>query len=304
MGDVLRPLSTAYKSSKVELDEPLVEVRNPARNLTRSSLQPSTPKEALDALRAEPDLESLTATLKYLIQDAPSASKFQITHPSPMAAQIINVLVSNVLPNYWAVLKETSSTSSGTGFKNSLQRGLFLSCLRSISGLNAILARLRALVQAAKEARKKDSRNSHAETLEDHLDVLENLLRGETLISHLWRELPSETLAKQKALWHEVTSVIGGGKLLSSAAEATSLINQASPQIKEESLWIADGILYSRWLAQNIIRWFQDIQKAPEGSWNPFSELFVKSTHLGYPGSFLITELYLSYANITRNCLG
>jgi telomere length regulation protein len=289
MEDLLTPVSTAYKKSKAELDEILVEVQKPVQGLSGSSLQPSTPEEALDVLRAEPDLEKLSATLKYLINDAPSTSKFRITHPSPMAAQIINVLVSNILPTYWPVLKETSSSPSGTNSKNGPQRRLLLSCLRSISGLNAIMARLKALIQAARGANKNDSRHNHVEALEDHLDVLDNLLRGETLISHLWKDLPFETVAKQKALWHEVTTAVGGGKLLNGAAEATSLINDASAQIRE-TVWVANGVLYSRWIARNIIHWFHDIQKLPEGSWNPFPELFAKSTRLGYHGKIPIAN--------------
>ena len=39
------------------------------------------------------------------------------------------------------------------------------------------MARLKALVQAAKEASKKDSRHNQVEALEDHLDILESLLQ-------------------------------------------------------------------------------------------------------------------------------
>jgi telomere length regulation protein len=283
MDDLLTPVSTAYKKSKVASNEPLLEVQKPAQDLSKPSPKPSTPEEALEVLRAEPDLQTLSATLKYLIHDAPSTSDFHINHPSPMAAQIVNVLVSAILPNYWFVLKETTSSSSRIDSEHGLERKLLLSCLRSITGLSAVLARLKALVQVVKEAGKMDSRHNQVEALEDHLDVLENLLRGETLLSHLWKYLPVETLAKQKALWHEITVVIGGGKLLNGAAEATSLINDASAQIRKVS-WIADGILYSRWLARNMIHWFRDIQTIPEGSWNPFSDLFAKSVRLGYAG--------------------
>lgn len=302
MEDLLTPVSTAYKGSKSELDGLLLEVQNPGQNLSKSLLQPSTPEAALDVLRAEPDVGILNATLKYLIHDAPSTSKFNITHPSPMAAKIINVLVSNILPNYWPVLK-IPGNSSGVGSKNGLQKRLLLSCLRSISGLNAIMASLKALVQAAKGANKKDSHQNHVEVLEDHLDVLENILRGETLVSDLWKNLPAETVAKQKALWHEVSATVGGGKLLSGAAEATSIINDASTQIKE-AIWVADGISYSRWLARNVIHWFYNIQNVSEGSWNPFAELFAKSARLGHSGRFPTANAQLAHANIARNLSG
>jgi telomere length regulation protein len=299
MEDLLTPVSTAYKKPKSELDGSLTEAQSPVEDLSRSLLQPCTPEEALDILRGEPDLERLSATLNYLINDAPSISKFQITHPSPMAAQIINVLVSNVLPSYWPILKETSSSVNRKSPKDGLQRRLLLSCLRSISGLNAVMLHLKALIQAAKEA-NKDSRKNHIESLEDQLDVLENILRGETLISHLWKDLSTETVTKKKALWREVTAVVGGGKLVSGAAEATSLVNDASAQIKK-TVWVADGNLYSRWLARNIIHWFQYTQEVPEGSWNPFPELFAKSIRLGYPGKFPPANSQFNHANIARN---
>jgi telomere length regulation protein len=300
MEDLLTPVSTSYKKSKLASNESLVEAQKPAQDLSKSALKPGTLEEALDVLRAEPDLESLSATLKYLTHDAPSASEFRITHPSAMAAKIINVLVSSILPNYWAVLKETANGSSRTASTHGLERKMLLSCLRSISGLNAIMARLKALVKVVKEASKKDSRHNQVEALEDHLDVLETLLRGETLVSHLWRDLPAETLAKRKALWHEVTTVIGGGKLLNVAAEATSLINDASAKIREAT-WIADGTLYSRWIARNIIHWFRDTQRISEGSWNPFSELFAKSVRLGYPGKLATNKTSIDSADIPRN---
>jgi telomere length regulation protein len=108
-------------------------------------------------------------------------------------------------------------------------------------------------------------------------------LHGKDFISYIWEDLPTDTLSKQKALWQEVTSLIGGARVLSSAAEATSITSSASKQIKE-TVWIADGVQYSRWLARNIINWLRDLQKLPEGSWKPLSELFSKSLRLGYPG--------------------
>lgn len=288
MEDLLTPVSTVYRNPKIPSNELLIEAQSPVQSL-KSPLQFSTPKDALDVLRSEPDLDSLRATLNYLIHDAPLRSNFQITHPSPMSAQIINVLVSNILPNYWTALRETASTSGRTVHRHVLERKLMLSCLRSLSGLNAILARLRILVQNAKEANKTDSGQSNAEALEDHLDVLESLLHGETLISHLWKDISTAILTKQRAFWHEVVAMVGGGKLLSCAAEAASLINDASIRIKE-TIWIANGILYSRWLARNILHWSKGLQMVAEGLWNPFSELFSKSIRLGYPGMLVTNE--------------
>lgn len=293
MEDLLTPVSTAYTNSKLSSNEALIEVQEPLQDPQKSFHQPSTPEESLDILRAEPDLHILRDTLKYLVHDAPSISQFQIKDPSPMAAQIINVLVSNIIPNYWAIFKETVDSSSGTAYKHGSERKLLLSCLQSVSGLNAVLARLRALIQIAKEASKTESRQSHVEILEDNIDVLKALLHGENFISRLWKDLCIETIAKRRVIWHEVAAAVGGGKVLNSVAEATSLISDASMQI-QEPVWIADGIQYSRWLAQNIICWFKDFQNMPKGPWNPFAELFSKSIRLGYPGrSTLKTSLLI-----------
>jgi telomere length regulation protein len=281
MEELLTPVSTAYKASHIESRGTLIEARDPPKADSIPS-QISTPEEALKTLRADPDLATLKFALKYLVYDAPSNSGFRITYPSPIAAQLVNALVSGVLPNYWSTFNETLSGRNKKSFKYSQERELFLSCLRSALGLNAILSRLKNLTQQIKGGEKNDKGLTPTETLRDLIDVLEALLNGEKLIASVWSSLDGNS-TQRKALWHEIVVLIGGGRMLNGVAEYSSLINEISSQIVE-TIWAGDGVKYSQWLARNIIRWSKDLPKNPQGPWKQLSELLSKSLHLGYPG--------------------
>src|SRR5689334_11641259 len=99
---------------------------------------PQMPEEALEALSHEPEYRSLISTLRYLSSThREGAAGFDIRQPSPVSAQLIQVLVSEITPNYWTVLKEDAGERETSGL------GLLISCLRSVGGINAILARLK-----------------------------------------------------------------------------------------------------------------------------------------------------------------
>jgi telomere length regulation protein len=291
MEELLAPISTSYRRSNNLSEDLLVEAKKSPLTLT-SNRQPSTPEEALEVLRSEPDLDTLRSTLKYLIQDAPSSSNLRITHVSPIAAQLINIISSEIVPNYWAILNETSSTAGRKTLKYGVERKLLLSCLRSLSGLNAILGRISFLIRQIKEVRKEDRGPGSIQVLRIQLDVLEILLHGENVIAQLWHDLDNEVSAKQRAVWNEVIALVGGGKILNVAAEATSVIRDATKEITEPK-WIAHGMQYSRWLARNIIHWSRGLPSTAEGPWKPLSELFSKGLRLGHPGMSGITTKWL-----------
>jgi telomere length regulation protein len=286
MEELLTPVSTSYRSSNhvTTAEDHLTEVPKPVPQTSpRESIAVSSPETALQALQAEPDFDTLKSTLRYIVHGIPPSSAFRITLPSPTAAQLVNALVSDTVPNYWNILNEKNDSGKRITFKNGAERKLLLSCLRSVTGLNALLARLKALIQQSKEGKKGTTRPKSVEYLEIYIEVLEAILHGENAIKLLWSEISKGPVLTQKSLWRESVVLLAGSKILNTAAETASTINEVSEGI-EKKRWIADGQLYSHWLTSNIINGAETLLSAPDASWRPISELISKSLRLGYTG--------------------
>jgi telomere length regulation protein len=282
MEELLTPVSTSYKASKHSLEIDFVENEKPANSVSREPVQVSSPEEALEALRAEPDYSTLTLALRYLASSISSTSVSRITSPSPLSAQLVNVLVSDVVPNYWSVLNQSQGGRKQKAPENGLEKKLLLSCLRSVIGINAILTRLKALIQEVKESKKTTNGINSFDQVQGYLEVLEALLQGDQLVTFLSNESSMESQPNQKAIWREVVVLLGSGKIVSVAAEAASIANELSSAINK-SLWISDGQLYSRWLTSNIMNAANQLRWTSEVS-NPLSEVLSKALRLGHPG--------------------
>src|SRR6185437_15272383 len=78
-------------------------------------------EEAIQVLKSEPDYENLVAVLQFLDSPKSSGISFNIAEPSPHAAQIVRLLIAEIVPNYWVLLNEGSivgdvaSGSKGNG---------------------------------------------------------------------------------------------------------------------------------------------------------------------------------------------
>src|SRR5690606_36743634 len=108
-----------------------------------------SPEDALETLTAQPDYDTLVSSLSYLSKPELSGASFSIHTSSPLSAQITQVLVTEIAPNYWPLLREGSLDGPQSAGRTT-DLDLFLDCLRSLAGLNTILLRLRALVQEIK----------------------------------------------------------------------------------------------------------------------------------------------------------
>ena len=186
----------------------------------------STPAEALELLRSEPDHSTLISTLKFLA----SCQNFSIHSPSPLASQLVNVLVSDIVPNYWSVLqtgktsKKAKQASPGASKISELQ--LLLSCLQSVSGLNAVLLSLKRLIQQSKESRISVGGPNFVELLLIYLYLLQAILEGPQTVEAIWSIVfgSSGSVSKQKTVWNEFLSLVGGGKILGIVAEVLKVV--------------------------------------------------------------------------------
>ncbi|KUJ22280.1 uncharacterized protein LY89DRAFT_292418 [Mollisia scopiformis] len=297
MDSLLTPVSTSYKNQEQNPPDALVEVFKPVAK-SQAPSQVGTPVEALEILRNEPDYETLVLTLNYLDENTEG---FVVTSPSPLAAQIVNALVSDVVPTYWVIFHEPRKAKSSEvaprgKLKSSSELELLLSCLRSVTGLNAILLRLKQHIQEAKARKKEVGGHNVQDSLSILVQLLQALLQGSKTVYMFWMQIckSSDAVAKQKAVWNELLSAIAGGKLLGIAAEAEDVINDLSKSVQERS-WAADGKQYGLWLAQNISYWAKKASPTSENGWSNCGELLGKSLRLGYSDT-IVKELLTSLA--------
>lgn len=275
MEELLTPVST-YRAN-----ESLIETKVSQKPVSRPA--PKSPEDALEILRHEPDYESLVSALR-LLSPGKSAPEdvFSITRPGPLSAQIVQVLVSDIVPNYWALLKEDSH-----GAKPSSPFRQLLVCLRSITGINSIIVRLRALIQEAKsETKGASKRPDIALNLGIILDLLCHILDGDGSIHEIWTSATQylENETKVRPLAHELVAIFGSGRILSLSAEAAELVakNSNKKDTTDEDIWLADALKYTKWLGRNIVKWLES--DSPASQTKVCSELFAKALQLGHSG--------------------
>ena len=276
----MTPISTSRLSANNEsLLQEVVLKKKDTIERTHSSGQISlrSPEEALEVLRHEPDYDQLVATLQYLSREE-SGSTFDIKEPGPTTAKLVQVLVSEIVPNYWTLLNEDSRDTKSSAL------GLLLSCLRSLTGTNAIIVRLRALLQEAKSSDGKPKRPDIAINLAVLLNLVCLLLKGDDCIRAIWNAV-TRTLkgnVKARMLSQEVLSTFGSGRVLSLTAEALEHAKDHKAEVDTSNIWLANGQEYTKWLSENIVKW-QLTSPTPDET-KLCSELFLKALRLGHSG--------------------
>jgi len=290
MASSLTPVSISYKTRDLEEKDALVEapqalIKHNQPAISRPSSPASTPEEALEILRNEPDYEAMGLTLAFLEN---GNSGFKITTPSPLAAQLVHVLVSGIIPNYWSALhasdgKQTKGKSSRQ--KQAPELIVILSFLQSVTGLNAILLGLKQLVQKSKEPKKFVGGPSILDNLKILLQALTEVLDGDGTIEKFWSNILNATdnSAKQRTLWQEFLSLIGNGKIIGIAAEAEDVINDLGKEIAEKQ-WVAGSSSYSAWASRNITHWAKSLSGDEDQGWKACGDIFEKMLRLGHSG--------------------
>ncbi|KAL0938706.1 telomere length regulation protein [Colletotrichum truncatum] len=286
MDDFFTPVSTTYLKARPE--NGLLQELNPSKTpkeITNVD-EITTVEVALETLKNQPDYDILIAVLRSIDHGHICASGFSISTPSPEASQIIQCIISEIVPNYWPLLKEDASSASGVRDSGSLaDLELLLRCLRNVTGLNAAITRLKALVQECKASAKDVKRPDLALNLNILLEVCSAVLGKDDYLNALW--VASSTglnvAAKRRPMAHEFTSLIAGGRLVSVAAEADATANP--DRTAGRNHWIADGQQYSKWLGRSIEYWAKcDISSDDV---KLCTEIFTRALRLGYSDSLL-----------------
>ena len=282
MDDLLRKSTGKLTDASEDLLRP---VCTPALAVEKVHNSLQTPGDAREALQSKPDIDFLVKILQWLFRTSIPGSTFNIKVPGPQAAQIINALVNETVPDYWDILKRDDAAVYA------IVRRLLLGCLTSLSGIGALIARLRSLINQRKRTGEKNPSVQKPQTSDNHqpfldvINILETILQKDDAIDSMWRDLHSSITkpAQLTLLWKEVISVIATGRLLSVVAEANEIVNNSNSSLGDGS-WVGNGRLYALWLGRNVsFMACSDKGELVEKS-NAIAQLFSRALTLGYTG--------------------
>lgn len=275
MDELLSPVSRTYYNRPAGNDAPLLQEVKSQHFSTKAPAKPtllaSSVVDVTEALKNEPDYDTLISALKLLLRDGERLGNFHIGAPGPEAAKLIHILVTEIAPNYWAQLAD----------EDGADRSLFLEALRNLAGLKAILLRLHTLIQQEQqqsntEAKRPDILLNLGVTLQ----LLNEVLSGDDTVTRLWTSTSVGADAlKRRILAKDLVQLVGGGRLPALPAQAETLLTKT---VKATASWSASGVEYSKWLIRNII----DLSRKTEAAEGKklAADLLSKAMHLGYLG--------------------
>lgn len=285
MDGLLTAVQTVKRDSGNSLDatreshHPSVLELQPSRD-TKSS------EHVLAVLKSKPDASQLSEVLCTLdpSNDEAKAREFDIRIPSPISAQVLQVLASTTIFDHWDALNTSSKTYKA---RNTKIRAALLRCFSSVAGLSAIVAQLRSLIGANRSASQKaqgSGSHLHIQTL---LSVLSALLKPTNFLLRLYTDISTiyANGTQRQVAWRELVSLIAAGRVLSTAAEALTFIKE--PKVLNSISWIGDGRYYATWLGDNICLMASNADVNNEDCWKSVAFLTGRSLSLGYTGNLL-----------------
>ncbi|PSR82710.1 telomere length regulation protein-domain-containing protein [Coniella lustricola] len=282
MDELLSPVSrTYYKGSGS--GQPLLQEVSESQHLTpaTSTTEASSSGDLVEILSNQPDYETVVSTLGLLAKDNQSLKGFNIASSGPAAAKVIQILVTEITPNYWTLLKESAAEQGRQDVD------LLLDALRNLAGVNALLLRIRQHIQEMNGEAPDIKRPDVLLNLDIYLEVLAATLDGDERVSDMWMAMSNgKDHLRQRILSKELVTVLGGGRVVSLSAEGASLISQ---EFKAKKVWTSDGVEYSRWLARNILTWSK--RKNETENSHLLASLLSKSMSLGYTNAIIQTMI-------------
>lgn len=194
-----------------------------------------TPEEILQVLQSQPSINALVRVFRHLQPSDGVCSEFSIDALGPPQAQIINALVSSIVPNFWPILDPED-------------KKLSTSCLQNIAGISAVVARIRLLTEAL-----TNNKSSGSDELVHLLELVGQIFEKRSLVARVWLRLyraVSDPI-KQSLSWKEFVSLIGSGKVVTTIARAEDALKTAS--VASKPSWLSNGSEYAAWLGRMIV---------------------------------------------------
>lgn len=288
MDDFFTPVTTTYLKGRDEVAPIESGQRAPKKSPATAVL--ASLDEAVDILKNQPDYDSLISTLRFLCDNSESITG----KPGPQTAAVVHLLVTEITPNYWTLLIESSNISPDGSISDVSDAGLLLRCLSNVTGLNAVVAHINSLLAEFRQ-RKKDvlSQDIHSH-LQIFLDMTAALLRRPDSLRQIWtasvQKLPDTAMRKMQS--HTLNSLLASSRVLSVASEASVVVGL--DKLKEATIFTTNGAEYVQWIAVNIASWANVALTDLE--FQSCSDILQRAMSLGYQHvlvKLLIDELLL-----------
>ena len=294
MDELLTPVTTKYLrqgqqqqgSSGSSPQEAFLVESTPAKPSAEAA-RPSkldSAEDALSMLKSQPDYDSLAAVLRFLTSNGSSASSFNLHAPTPTNAAIVHLLATEIAPNYWTVLLEGYNDHGGDAAarRRPPDAERLLQCLRGVTGINALVSQIKALLNDSSMAKGDSRRPEPSLHLKIFLEILAAVLEHDDSIRLSWEASTcgaSDPISK-KVQSKSLLSIIASGRIPSICAEALAMLrdDEAAPRLP----WLGDGKAFTKWIARNVVKW---AKRKPEGDeLQACRDLFQRSLSMGYPG--------------------
>lgn len=246
-------------------------------------IKDDSPEALLQLLQEEPTDQDLSHVLKCLdpARDNKDSAAFEIRLPNPVNGQILQILANKTIPEHWSNAQKSKSKI----------RGPLLRCFSSVVGLRALVGYFQMTNNALRSSTVKGQESGKILALRDVLTFTSTLLKPVDFVSRIYNDNCTlyDTSTKRRVAWSEFCSLLSGGKLLSTAAEALSVIGENGGF--QKSSWIAHGHKFSEWLGKNLAHMIVRGDQNDEEFWKYASLIIGRAMGLGYTDQ-LVHELY------------
>lgn len=279
-------LLTAVKTVKRDAESPLiaVESQDSPHDSKKRHIdidQNISVHQIIDVLKSHPTTDELSTILVTLdpFNDARKLQGFDIRVPGPASAQILQLLVSITIPDHWRTLN-----AKGKKPKETKTRGALLRCLSSVAGIGALVAQLRSLIATARATTNQAGGANGELLIQDILSVCAALFEPADLVYRLRADILClyDNRTRQQVAWREVVTLLAGGKILSTAAEALTIAKDLASS--SSISWVGDGTRYASWLGGNIAHLMSKVKADEESDWASAATLTGRALSLGYSG--------------------
>ncbi|CAG8892212.1 unnamed protein product [Penicillium egyptiacum] len=285
-------LLTAVKTVKLDSDAPVTSAVESQRAdpPVRNEFDPEhlSSRHIIDLLKSSPDREQLSVTLATLdpFSKSKTTKDFDLQIASPITAQILQLLVSVTIPDHWGSLDAKDSKG-----KDAKARAALLRCLSSVAGLGSLVAQLRSLISAARASAQQVQGSSSQLGIRDILAVLAALLEPKDFLFRLSSDISViyDNKTRQQVTWRELVSLVAAGKILSTAAEALTVVDKSKPV--SSISWVGNGSQYASWLGRNISHMAARLGPDNESDWASVALLTGRALSLGYTDQ-VVKEVY------------
>ncbi|KAF2164334.1 hypothetical protein M409DRAFT_56612 [Zasmidium cellare ATCC 36951] len=236
---ILTPISTQAVQDEKPEPKPTAGVDD-AEKKTFASI--TSPEDALQYLRSQPDADGLIRVLRRLSTRHGLSDNFDLHAPGPLQAQIINTIVTSVVPTFWSAFDKNDKL-------------LLLACLRNAAGANALVARAKLLCDDLSRSRPEDA---NYEELAVILSAINQVFKPDDIALVVWSGLAEEVdnEVKRQLAWKDFVGLIASGKLVTTVARTEDTL-KTKESISQTTSSFSSGAETSAWLGRNVAAFVQ-----------------------------------------------